>query len=218
MFIIYRFIVFKSILDTWSNPYLNIGLTFRPCYFTAIGTTFLWRYIPSLRPLSLVPILQPCQIGQVRCLDIESNGLHGLEAHLYLPPLYIISLGIFRPVERHDDQKILLLQLVPGQMTLLTVDLDDPTTMFELSCPCAIEESKGLHLSTFRWLPYLEIVQDTVMVPYAVTVQVTDPFPVHELAVRHQACYALPLLELPQLNSPGWQITGKQHLGTSPQT
>lgn len=68
---------------------------------------------------------EPYQIGQVGRLDVEAAGLHGFEAHLYLPPLLIIALGFLRPVEGHDDQKIVLLQPAPRKVAQLAVYRDD---------------------------------------------------------------------------------------------
>jgi len=90
--------------------------------------------------------LESWQVGQVGRLDVEAAGLHGLEAHLYLPPPGIIALCFLWPVERNDDQKIALLQPAPRKVAELPVDRDDLVVMPVLSYPRAAEQVEGLDL------------------------------------------------------------------------
>ena len=61
------------------------------------------------------------QICKMCLFDVESAGFHFLKAHLYLPPLGIIVLGLLRSIERDDDQEVPLLEFAARDITILAI-------------------------------------------------------------------------------------------------
>lgn len=134
-------------------------------------------------------------VPQVGVLNVEVGGLHGSEARLNQPSLFVSGNSLFRTVEADEDLKfgssIRILNPASRQINVLALQKIEFVVELLLSELQGVEEMPCSHLFADSGFDYPKVLLDSDVVPDVHEIEPSDPCLADELPVSHKAIDAI---------------------------